>query len=731
MVCTRTCLSLVCSLLLASALCAGDLEIALGEKGVESLAWGKDELLVEGAPKVEYVILEKQTPGEMKEKGALVKAGPITGYEFEKVSGENPQVAYDADKKELTCTYPFGTVRFAYEVGVDRLTVTTILTNTSERIWANFKIEPLKLMLPEKVEKPKHWRRMTDMPDHFPLVEAKFGARKILFCCETIQPLRFGLQKPSDGDKGLTTLLAGGRHILARGGTVYAHHGLPRIAPGKSLTLKWSLRFADRDAGLLDTTPDVVAAFRAYHQPVMVWPDRRPVGAVFLPTSKGPKNNPRNWFKKKDLDVFSAAGKAELRKLTMEFADRCVQQLKATNAQGAVIWNPEGGEHPHPITYIGDPRMVEVLAPEMVDIYPDFFKKFTDAGFRVGCCLRPTQVYEKEPGKWAHGTGSHGPERNPLNDNYDEVWPEGVGWWRFFPVAERISRKIDWARENWGCTLFYIDTNGVHRQIGEKQEFKWTLLDTHIWREIHIKQPDVLLIPEFSKCPGQYAFTSSYLQPPHSSTITNGFWRRIVPTAFSVSYTVNLNNEQWAKKRDTIKKGIEAGDSMFFRGWFGDHYNKKIKEVYDEVYEPGAINPGLDLEPQPEVTDEDLATVAAVAAGQGGAPTVAAVQPSAGTGTPTQSTPPAATGAPAALGMTGRADPAGDLDVDDAPAPEEEESGVFVFVVVALVAVLGGAAAFFIYKSRSAPPARSRRAPREDRRGATAGTKKRTRRKRG
>ena len=30
-----------------------------------------------------------------------------------------------------------------------------------------------------------------------------------------------------------------------------------------------------------------------------------------------------------------------------------------------------------------------------------------------------------------------------------------------------------------------------------------------------------------------------------------------------------------------------------FRCWYGDHYNKEIKALYDEVYEPGAINPGL------------------------------------------------------------------------------------------------------------------------------------------
>ena len=81
----------------------------------------------------------------------------------------------------------------------------------------------------------------------------------------------------------------------------------------------------------------------------------------------------------------------------------------------------------HALNYIGEPRMVKVLAPEVEHSYPEFFQTFLDAGLCTGCCLRPTQVYfDAKNKKWSHGTGSHGPDRNPLGDDFSKVWPKGL-----------------------------------------------------------------------------------------------------------------------------------------------------------------------------------------------------------------------------------------------------------------------------------------------------------------
>ena len=709
--------------LLSGVFCFGSGAVAesamrgeVGAEGVAALSWRGASALNDGTPTVSGVVLESR---ELNDKG-------LYEYRFEHLETDAPDISFDDEKDLLRYTYPWGSVEFAYTLAEGGLRVDVTIHNRSDRILANFDIEPLRLSLPEPLKPPKHWRRNVTLPGRPGVVEATCGAMKVVWSCETVLPLRFGFGKPADRKQTLPLTLGGGVPMLEPGAVVYHHHGLPRVEPGDSLTVRTCLRLVDAETDAGDLTAEAVKAFREYHRPRVVWTDRRPIGAIFIGKGRGPDNNPRNWFGDKGLDARTEEGRAELHKRMMTHADRCIKVLKGTNAQGMVLWDPEGGENPHPTTYIGDPRMMKLLAPEMVDIYPDYFQRFRDAGLRTGVCLRPTQVYLTPPaaacdgelssrwsvqvfpqwieldlgakravaatevvchsdrmyqftvqaraaddeeyrlvvdrtenatpgsaespirdifepidaryvrltvtgvreydGKWisirefrvlspegenlalnkvsdssrplgrtagGHGTGSHNPSRNPLGDTFDDIWPKGIPAWRFFPVVERMSRKIEYARKHWGCTIFYVDTNGIHRPVGEDQTFKWTLLDNHIWRDLHKRHPDVLLIPEFAPNPGQLAYTTTYLQPPYSPPILREHWRELLPGAFGVSYTVNLNLEKWTAMRPQLVKGVAEGDVLFFRGWFGDRYNKMIRTLYDEVYEPEAINPGL------------------------------------------------------------------------------------------------------------------------------------------
>jgi len=706
--------------LIGSALLAGHapaqtpLHAEFGDAGLSALKWGEHDLLKDPAPRVNKIILERKT---LNDQG-------LNEFDFETLEGGDPEFVFDKDKKKLTAAYPWGGVDVRYDVKADRLDMTVTIRNDSERTLAMFDLTPLSLALPDPVDRPKRWDGLTTMPGRFNAVQATAGDRLLMLGATTVMPLRFGFDKPTDKNKTLPLRIRGNVNMLEPGGVVYHHFGLPRIAPGKSLDIDLSLRVAPADADRDKLRADFVDAFRDFHRPALVWKDRRPIGALFIGNGYGPPNNPRNWFKDAKLDVRTEQGRAELRERMMAHAERCIKVLKSTNAQGMVLWDPEGGENPHPTTYIGDPRMVPLVAPEMADIYPDYFKKFTDAGLRAGVCIRPSQVYmtpythacdgdlqtrwsvrkfpqwieidlgaehridraqlvchadrayqykieartkdgeyalvvdrteNKTPGKadepivdsfdpvearfvrltitgaheyggeWcsirefrlfagksknlalnnAHDrsrsfgrpAGGHvyhfDPDRNPLNDDFSDIRPRGLADRRFFPIVERMSRKIEFAKKNWGCTLFYIDTNGVQRPVGQDQRIKWTLLDNHIWRDLQKRHPDVLLIPEFAPNPGQLAYTTTYLQPPYSPPVLRDRWRDLLPGAFGVSYTVNLGFEDWKKLRPRLIHGIKAGDSMFFRGWFGDRYNKEIKALYDEVYEPDAVNPGL------------------------------------------------------------------------------------------------------------------------------------------
>jgi hypothetical protein len=66
----------------------------------------------------------------------------------------------------------------------------------------------------------------------------------------------------------------GNVNITEPGGVVYYHYGLPRVAPGKALTIKMSLRFVAAEAGGDEPIADLIEGFRDYHTPRMAWEDR-------------------------------------------------------------------------------------------------------------------------------------------------------------------------------------------------------------------------------------------------------------------------------------------------------------------------------------------------------------------------------------------------------------------------------------------------------------------------
>ncbi len=311
------------------------------------------------------------------------------------------------------------------------------------------------------------------------------------------------------------------------------------------------------------------------------------------------KNVPKNhaapgWFSRADLNVSTPEGKAELKKLLMAWGDMSVKTLKGMDAQGMIVWNIESEVNPHPITYIGDPRMLKTMAPEMDELADEFFQKFRDAGLRTGVCIRPTQVYfDEQQKKWSHGTGSDMPGRN---EQFQNLRPKELPAYKFFPIVERMSDKIAYAQKRWGCTIFYVDTNGIYQPFGDKEEFEWRILDADIWRRLAQKHPDVLMIPEI--CQDKYAYhaadwayTAAYCELDYG--IDHGaFWvtpkhiRKLFPDAFSMNNMKDAGH--YAACRQDLVDAVRGGDILLFRGWFGDSVNDKVKSIYEDAAKPGA-----------------------------------------------------------------------------------------------------------------------------------------------
>lgn len=592
------------TVLLAVQLCSGAAGVQAGERkleaafdanGLSSLRWAGVEMLTDGKPCLEGVVFEETSINAKAEKE----------WKFDKFEKEGPQVVFDAQKKLLRYTCTWGAVEFSYAPQADRLGLAIAIRNDSRKTLADFSLGLLRIKFPAAPAGLKGAPAMRSSLDNIAFVEAPFGidvkpgaqgptfgvtdiSEKLVACCETIfPPAHFGLDRSADWGREYSVALKGGVNAPEPGASEIHPHGLPRIAAGKSQTFEVSLRFAPSSVATETLLSDLYGKFRAFWGPAHVWKDHRAIGALHLPSGGGgSSSNPRNWFQLKDLDVKSEAGKADFRKRMLEYADRAVKALKEIDAQGGIVWNLEGEENPHPISYIGDPRMVKTLAPEMDEAADEFFRKFLDAGLRTGVTLRPSQVYlNEEKKKWDHGTGSDGgPGRG---NDYQKLRPEGLPWWRFFPVVERLCDKIAYAKKRWGCTLFYVDTNGTWQPTGEDGKFQWLLLTADTWKRIKERHPDVLLIPELVHGDGHYhaaqwAFCATYMELDYGGVwVTPRYARDLFPGAFSV---INMKDaKSYDARRADLVAGVKRGDILLFRGWFSCSVNPKVKSIYEEA----------------------------------------------------------------------------------------------------------------------------------------------------
>src|SRR6185295_13184122 len=248
------------------------------------------------------------------------------------------------------------------------------------------------------------------------------------------------------------------------------------IYPGTSDIYRISLRFGGKSASESQLAADVIERYRKAFPPELHWEDRRPIGALFVSSSNTniPKN-PRGWLMDKSIDTTTAEGREDFHAKLLAWADNSVKVLKSMDAQGAIIWDPEGQEFPHATSYIGDPRS---LPPEMEGIADALFKKFKDAGLRVGVCVRPTL---------------------PLRRAYSE----GVNQYDTTDIARNLIEKIEAAKKRWGCTIFYVDSDVDHDQRGR------IIHDASIFRKVAKTFPDCLLIPEHANVL-HHAYTAPY-----------------------------------------------------------------------------------------------------------------------------------------------------------------------------------------------------------------------------
>ena len=479
------------------------LKFVVGARGLDSLSFNGQSLLV------------SPESGELQPQKSVFRA-VLDAL----VPRSSPRVA-TPDKKADTVdlSYPKGRISCAYGKQDDRLTMRLEVSNTSSEPVNEFSLRLMELNFPSIPHggtleagmfgfgfKGPDWRlhegplsipSVADPRFVVPIIQIDYGTGALTFCSD---------------DVDCAVDVAQSTNFPAR--TSYPFIVTCRdIKPGTTKVFNVSLRFGPAGARVQDLSGDVLERYANKYPFQVGWKDRRPIGEINL---AGPQinvpTNPRRWIMNfGQIDVTNDKGKAAFRDALLKFADNSIQVLKDTGAQGMITWDPEGEEFGGEV-YYGDPRLVPTLAPEMEfkndgakSVIDEYFEKFRAAGLKVGVCIRPQQIAMRDG--W------------PVHQLAEDE-----------QAAQILRERIAYAKQRWGCTLFYVDSTAT----------VYGPINPDVFKAVADAYPDVLLIPE-NESMRYFAYSAplnSYMH--HEITSTPVGARLVYPKAFSVLMGMRL-----------------------------------------------------------------------------------------------------------------------------------------------------------------------------------------------
>jgi hypothetical protein len=306
------------------------------------------------------------------------------------------------------------------------------------------------------------------------------------------------------------------------------------------------------------------------------WPDRRAIGMDALAScSASSPANPRGWFNQSRKDYVSAGGAVQFRKDLLRRGAAEIQILRNMNAQGVVFWSPEGCEL-RGESFIGDPRLVPVLAPEMDAAADEFFALYRNAGLRVGVIIRP---HDLAAGAMLPSGGVNGQVFILTNAPFgkkaycytNDAWTQADGNRVTAASYSDLLAKVQYANRRWGCTLFYIDCMADIDY--------WGPVAVSACKSILNAYPNVLLMPECAFL-GNRATNMYAMCAPFISTKYEGYF---VPTNVPPIYPKAIGALKLippAEDRASIVSSIRAGNIMLVDSWYPHALASIVKQAY-------------------------------------------------------------------------------------------------------------------------------------------------------
>ena len=349
--------------------------------------------------------------------------------------------------------------------------------------------------------------------------------------------------------------------------TFLPHNDLP-LQPGNSLSYTVSLRFTNE--GTAANATDAYSSFAATYPSQMTWTDKRIIGTAYLASSPSGSNitqpggfptNPRRYFNDASVNIYSPSGLQSFQNRMLAQAAADVVNAQNMSAQGVITWDIEGEQYPQDTSYVCSPDQIAAVAPEMESVITDgnsafagqklddaYFKTLTNAGLRVGLCLRPQQFVLA-----GNGTAS----QNFLDGNA--------------AIIANLENKARYANTRWGATLFYVDST---------VDVNGGTLDPAIFQQLSTDLPGFLFIPEESNT-RYYAYTAPFYSFIFHTTLgTPAVVYNTYPKAFGANLVNDVAASTLAQYTPQLTQSVERGDILMGHADFWQANDPTLVAIY-------------------------------------------------------------------------------------------------------------------------------------------------------
>ncbi|MCU1323883.1 MAG: hypothetical protein JWM43_3532 [Acidobacteriaceae bacterium] len=400
---------------------------------------------------------------------------------------------------------------------------------------------------------------------------ADFGSGEVAAVFgDAAKPLYSGFQ-PANSRNSYFPIISG---TALDGMASFQPHNDRPVLPGQTDTYTVSLRFAPSGAPSSNLAGDAYSNWASTWPPKINWTDRRPIGTVYLASSPtgnvnlpgGFPNNPRRYFNDSnanDFDIRTRAGLSAFQSKIIQQALANVTNLQSMHAQGAITWDMEGQQYPQATSYVCSPDQIAQVAPEMESLVTEssspyvgmklddtYFKIMRDAGFRVGVCIRPQHFALNADG------------------SAQQVYLANAA------VATELIRKMKYAHDRWGCTLFYVDST---------VESNGAVLDASIFQQVAAALPDSLISPEEST-PKYYAYTAPFRTFIfHGDLGTDPAIYNYYSKAFSIVLINDVAPDTLMAARSKLAASVRGGDILMGHVDYWQANNPTLLQIYQDA----------------------------------------------------------------------------------------------------------------------------------------------------